>query len=307
MEFAPTPIQFLWEDEQGNRLYVKREDLLPYSFGGNKVRIGLEYLADMERQGRDHLIAYGNARSNLCRVLSNLCCAKGLPCTILSPADDDGQRRPSFNQRFCEGFGAQIVPCLKTGVRETVERALNESERQGRKPYYIYGDATGEGNRATPVRAYRKLWPELLRQQEELGFSFDRLFLASGTGMTQAGLLCGRLLDGGSMEIHGVSIARSEENGKAHVRRFLEAFLGEEYHGPEIQFTDRYALQYGVSTPEMAACAREVFRRYGMPMDLTYVGKAYYGMTQEIRRLGLRGERILFLHTGGTPLFFDGV
>lgn len=24
MEFAPTPIQFLWEDEQGNRLYVKR-------------------------------------------------------------------------------------------------------------------------------------------------------------------------------------------------------------------------------------------------------------------------------------------
>ena len=44
MEFAPTPIQFLWEDEQGNRLYVKREDLLPYSFGGNKVRIGLEYL-----------------------------------------------------------------------------------------------------------------------------------------------------------------------------------------------------------------------------------------------------------------------
>ena len=36
MDFAPTPIQFLWEDEQGNRVYVKREDLLPYSFGGTK-------------------------------------------------------------------------------------------------------------------------------------------------------------------------------------------------------------------------------------------------------------------------------
>ena len=139
MDFAPTPIQFLWEDEQGNRVYVKREDLLPYSFGGNKARIGLEYLADMERQGKDHLIAYGNARSNLCRVLSNLCCARNIPCTILSPADDDGQRRPSFNQRFCESFGAQIVPCLKTGVKETVEQALNDSLRQGRKPYYIYG------------------------------------------------------------------------------------------------------------------------------------------------------------------------
>ena len=305
MDFAPTPIQFLWEDEQGNRVYVKREDLLPYSFGGNKARIGLEYLADMERQGKDHLIAYGNARSNLCRVLSNLCCARNIPCTILSPADDDGQRRPSFNQRFCEGFGAQIVPCLKTGVGEAVERALAESRRQGRKPYYIYGDSTGQGNLATPVRAYRKVWPEILRQQQELGCSFDRLFLAAGTGMTQAGLLCGRLLDGGDTEIHGISIARSEENGKAHLRRYVEAFLGEEYHGPELQFTDRYALQYGVSTPEMAECARQVFRRYGMPMDLTYVGKGYYGMVQEIRRLGLRNERILFLHTGGTPLFFD--
>ena len=55
----------------------------------------------------------------------------------------------------------------------------------------------------------------------------------------------------------------------------------------------------------MAECARQVFRRYGMPMDLTYVGKGYYGMVQEIRRLGLRNERIFFLHTGGTPLFFD--
>ena len=190
-------------------------------------------------------------------------------------------------------------------MKETVEQALNDSLRQGRKPYYIYGDSTGQGNLATPVRAYRKVWPEILRQQQELGCSFDRLFLAAGTGMTQAGLLCGRLLDGGDTEIHGISIARSEENGKAHLRRYVEAFLGEEYHGPELQFTDRYALQYGVSTPEMAECARQVFRRYGMPMDLTYVGKGYYGMVQEIRRLGLRNERILFLHTGGTPLFFD--
>lgn len=32
-----TPIQFL-DTEQENALYIKRDDLIPYSFGGNKAR-----------------------------------------------------------------------------------------------------------------------------------------------------------------------------------------------------------------------------------------------------------------------------
>ena len=66
--FDQTPLYWLKTDDRGNRIYVKREDLLPYSFGGNKVRIGLCYLADMQKSGCDHMLAYGNARSNLCRV-----------------------------------------------------------------------------------------------------------------------------------------------------------------------------------------------------------------------------------------------
>ena len=29
------------------RLYVKRDDLIPYAFGGNKVRIAAEFMDDM--------------------------------------------------------------------------------------------------------------------------------------------------------------------------------------------------------------------------------------------------------------------
>lgn len=305
MTLPETPVQFLWEDEWENRLYVKRDDLLPYSFGGNKARIALELLKDMEARGADHLIAYGNARSNLCRVLSNLCAGRGIPCTILSPADDDGGREPSFNQRFCQGFGAEIVPCLKTNVREAVEAALEESRRRGRRPYYLYGDSSGQGNLEPPVRAYRAVWTELLKQQEKLGVTFDRLYLATGTGMTQSGLVCGQLLDGGSTQICGVSIARSEENARAHVLRYVRAYLHSDEAEPSVFLTDRYAQSYGVYTPDMRSCARDAMTRYGLPLDLTYTGKAYYGMLQELRRLGLRRSRVLFLHTGGTPLFFD--
>ena len=128
-----TPLYFHETLAGNNQVFLKREDLLPYSFGGNKARIGLCYVEDMEKAGCNHMLAYGNARSNLCRVLSNLCAGSGIPCTILSPADDDGAVRESYNQKMCHFFGAEIVPCLKTGVKATVENALEQSRRLGKR------------------------------------------------------------------------------------------------------------------------------------------------------------------------------
>ena len=78
--------------DKNNNIYVKRDDLLPFSFGGNKVRIALEFIKDMKRQGKDCIVGYGNARSNLSRALANLCYKFRIPCHIISPADEDGIR-----------------------------------------------------------------------------------------------------------------------------------------------------------------------------------------------------------------------
>ena len=59
--------------DEKNSIYIKREDLFPFSFGGNKVRIALEFINDMKKQGKDCIVGYGNARSNLSRALANLC------------------------------------------------------------------------------------------------------------------------------------------------------------------------------------------------------------------------------------------
>ena len=48
-----------------------------------------------------------------------------------------------------------------------------------------------------------------------------------------------------------------------------------------------------------------MLRCNGIPLDPTYTGKAFWGMLQYLKDHGIRGKRILFLHTGGTPLFFD--
>ena len=72
-----TPLQRLafLDDKRGNRFWIKRDDLLPFSFGGNKVRIGMAFREDCLRSGCDAMILYGDRRSNLCRVLSAICAA----------------------------------------------------------------------------------------------------------------------------------------------------------------------------------------------------------------------------------------
>ena len=48
-----------------------------------------------------------------------------------------------------------------------------------------------------------------------------------------------------------------------------------------------------------------VFRACSIPLDLTYTGKAMRGMLDDLERRGVRDSNVLFLHTGGTPLYFD--
>ncbi len=50
---------------------------------------------------------------------------------------------------------------------------------------------------------------------------------------------------------------------------------------------------------------KEVMIRYGIPMDSTYTGKAFFGMKQYLKENHIEDKKVLFIHTGGTPLFFD--
>ena len=55
----------------------------------------------------------------------------------------------------------------------------------------------------------------------------------------------------------------------------------------------------------MTDAIAKVITNYGIPLDATYTGKAFMGMTEYIE--DVKGKNILFIHTGGTPLFFDAM
>jgi D-cysteine desulfhydrase len=307
-----TPIHRLNYTDGRNTYYIKRDDLLPFSFGGNKVRIAQAYFDDLEKKGCDCIVAYGNSRSNLCRVIANMSAAKGIPCYIVSPADDSGERIDTNNSCMVRAMGATIIPCLKTNVAATVERTLTDCKREGYHPYYTNGDIYGKGNEKTPVQAYVDAYEEIKSYERETGITFDYIFHASGTGMTQAGLICGSVLHEDSKHIIGISIARSADVGESAVKDHTNSYLveneSENRNTAQINFIDKYTLGgYGKYNHKIIDVIHTVLIEDGVALDPVYTGKAFWGMGEYCNERMVSGCNILFIHTGSAPLFFDNL
>ena len=303
-----TPLYKLYDDD--NAFFIKRDDLLPFAFGGNKVRIAAEYIKDMYSKNKDCIIGYGGVKSNLVRALSWYCVRLQIPCIAVCPVDDGSAN--SFNERISAMCGVTFFKCHTSEVAATVEKAFEFCEERGLSPYYINGNKFGEGNESTPVHAYVSAYKEILHFERENDLNFDYIFLPTGTGMTQAGLLCGAADNNSKTKVIGVSIARRSGAAAVVLKKYLDSFTArynyKKISDNDIHITDAYLCGgYGKYHTEVEAIVHEIYKEHGIPLDTTYSGKAFYGMMQFIQEAKINKKNILFLHTGGTPLFFDYV
>lgn len=331
---AQTPIVKLagcYDEALGNEIYIKRDDFVPFSFGGNKARKAAYFYQEIKEQQPDVVMTYGSEASNHCRIIANLAAALGIPCHIISAeSSDHAGESPLFNRQLVMRFGASVETVPVEQVHDTIERRMQDVRDAGKTPYFIQGG--GHGNAGT--QSYVDAFYEIRRQEEEMGLQFSHIFHASGTGSTQAGLICGKELSGSSDRIVGISIARTCPRGKDVVRESIldyyrmlgggvrddaPAWTKQVMHSftdhPEnlfreedLIFEDGYRLGgYGSSTEKELECIERVMEQDGIPMDTTYVGKAFFGMLEYLKEHNIRGEKLLFIHTGGTPLYFDAL
>ena len=204
-----------------------------------------------------------------------------------------------------ELFGAEITTVPVSEVHDTIEGKIAELRDAGKSPYFIEGG--GHGNIGT--EAYEQCYQEIKLFEEEQNIHFDYLFFASGTGTTHAGLVCGQLLAGDERQIIGISIARKNPRGRDVVIQSIRDYVGDRVSEKDIQaatvFIDDYTSGYGKDDKRVIETIETVLKTYGIPLDSTYTGKAFMGMTEYISQHEIESKKILFIHTGGTPLFFD--
>ena len=350
-------IEFLRE-YCGSSIYIKRDDLIPFSYGGNKVRIAEELLRDIREGGYNAVISYGSPTSNMNRAVADLCRREGLKCYVIikpeeeakssgSAEDDTDPKIPQIpmNERLVRESGAEVI-CLHgtsgSEIKAGVDSVLQMSTARGERPYYIYGDSSGKGNEAALMRASYKEYGEILTYEKEtLKEAFDAIVLTAGTGMTISGLAAAmeEAEAGRHTVLVGISAARPAKKELQVIRQNLEIFRSsrnaektaghagnvpgshagapdkDSFHscqagapGAEADLPviyDEYLCGgYGFYSAEIEETIREMKRDYDLTLDPTYTGKCFYGMLKEIEK-GHLGGNILFIHTGGYPIYLD--
>lgn len=307
----PTPLLPLTRlgRELGLELWCKRDDLIGFGLGGNKVR-GLEFLVvEALREGADVIVTGAGAQSNHVRATAAAAAQAGLGCYAVfwgAPPD-----RVDGNYRLTRMLGAEPIftgEPERDSVDEGIAAVCDRLRKQGRRPYAIpRGGACALGALGHALAAR-----ELAGQCRAQGLAPEAIVLATGSGGTQAGWLLGTRLLGAGWCVEGYTVSREAADVRAEVARLATeaaGLLGLDWRCPAngaLVHGGFIGAGYGIPSPEAAAAIRRVARAEGVLLDPVYTGKAMAGFLEH-RRLGLASWRsAVFLHTGGEPAFFAG-
>jgi 1-aminocyclopropane-1-carboxylate deaminase/D-cysteine desulfhydrase-like pyridoxal-dependent ACC family enzyme len=290
-------------------LWIKRDELVGFGFGGNKVR-GLELIvADALAAGADVLVTGAGPQSNHVRATAAAAAHAGLDLVaVYSGAEPP---RATGNLALTRLLGA--TPQF-TGDpdRASVDRAILDTaarlRAEGRRPYPIpRGGACALGVLAHVLAAF-----ELDAQCRAAGIAPELVALAVGSGGTLAGWLLGTRLAGARWRVEGVTVSRPVDEARRRVGELAReatalAGLSAAIAADEVVIHDGYLGEgYGIPSAAGNDAIRTVARHSGVFLDPTYTGKAFAGLIGLARAGRITGP-VVFLHTGGEPALFSGV
>lgn len=316
LTFGPTPIEKLSRLSEhlggGVEIYAKREDCNSgLAFGGNKLR-KLEYIVpDALASGADTLVTIGGVQSNHTRQVAAVAAKLGMQCRLVQeswvPFPDAVYDRVG-NIMLSRIMGAQVELVdegFDIGIRESWQRALDDVEAAGGKPYAIPAGAS--------VHKYGGLgfvgFAEEVRAQEaEAGIRFDYVIVCTVTGSTHAGMLVGFAPDGRAANVIGIDASGTPAQTRAQVLDIARATadlveLGRDIGDDDLTLLEDYAYPaYGVPSRETNDAIRLCARLEGMITDPVYEGKSMQGLIDLVRQGRFpAGAKILYAHLGGVP------
>lgn len=306
-----TPIEFLprfTEALGGPDIYIKRDDLLGLTAGGNKTR-KLEFLvADALAQGADTLVTCGAVQSNHCRLTLAAAVKEGLKCRLVLEERVPGSYNPdaSGNNFLFHLLGVEKIDVVPGGsdMAAAMQKVAEDLDREGRKGYVI----PGGGSNPIGATGYAACAQEIQDQLFDQGLVIDRLCVASGSAGTHAGLVTGFV--GGNMNIPIVGVGVSRDAGDQEPIVYDLACRTAERLGVR-QDIPREAVvsvggywqpKYSVPNKKMVEAVNLMAKTEGILLDPVYTGKAVAGLIG-LSREGFfkKGENVLFVHTGGSP------
>jgi D-cysteine desulfhydrase len=294
----------------GPQLWIKRDDLIPFGLGGNKIR-GLELIvADALSVGADTLVTGAGPLSNHVRATAAVAAHMGL--RMVAVYWGEPPRRIEGNHWLSALLGAEFRftgSADRASVDHELEAEAARIRAAGGRPYVIpRGGACPLG-----VIAHVEAAVETMLQCRELGVLPDRVVMAVGSGGTMAGWLLGSRLFGAPWRVEGITVSRPAAEACARVVALVAEAAREmgrscPIAAEDVEIYDGFiGAGYGIPSPEGTAALKLAARSEGLLLDPTYTAKALAGYLALLASGRYGGvETVLFLHSGGLPSLFVG-
>jgi len=307
LSLTPTPCHRLnhISDQYGVEIFCKRDDLTGFGFGGNKSRKLELLIAEALEHSCDTIVTSGGIQSNFCRITAAAGAYAGLAVHLLLGGKKPERLTGNLILNKLLGATFHFIESEDWQEWENENRRITqELESQGKKVFPVpIGGSVPMG-----ALAYTLAFIEILEDQDRMGLSFDHIIHASGSAGTQAGLVAGQSLSGWSGKISGISVGmdRGALSEKVAVLANQTAQLIGGVADPDnvivddAHIGDGYAIQTQAGKDAIAFFAG----KEGIFLDHVYTGKAAAALLDWLGAGKLKGERVLFLHTGGTPELF---
>jgi len=310
----PTPLERLdrlTRELGGPEIWIKRDDCTGLSTGGNKTR-KLEFLmAEAEAQGAEVVMTQGATQSHHARQTAAFAARMGYECHLLLE-DRTGSKDTDYNHN-----GNVLLDHLHGATTETfdggldmnaeLEKAADRMRAKGRKVYTI----PGGGSNPTGALGYVNCAFELLGQANDRGLVIDHLVHATGSAGTQAGLSAGLKPMNAQVPLLGIGVrasrAKQEENvfARAQAAAAKIGAAGAVKREDVVANTDYVGDGYGIPTPGGMEAIAMFAELEGILLDPVYSAKGAAGLIDLIRKGRFKkGERVVFLHTGGAAALF---
>lgn len=289
----PTPLH----DVDG--LWMKREDLSGFGFGGNKIR-KLEFLLGAAvTKGQQHVVTFGALQSNHVRATAAACARLGLHLDAVAvqsvPRQDDDYTR-SGNAFLTELLGAtrHVVPDDDAAGALAMELL----GQHGDDLAIIMPGGSDRIGTLGHVDSALELYSQLESDPREV-------VVAASTCGTMAGLVIGLAAAEIDTVVRGVCVYHSREQTEAALRDLLAQTC--EDLGVPVPDDDRWILDdsqfgdgYGIPTAAGLAEIHRLAAGTGITLDPVYSAKAYAAIPRDRE---LRRDTV-FVHTGGGPSLF---
>ena len=283
----------------GARIFVKRDDAIPFGFGGNKIRKLSVVVAQAIADGADTLITVGGVQSNHARATAATAAKLGLRCHLI--ANGTRPDKLTGNALLDSLLGAEVEYVVsRTDRVPTMRRVAERIRASGGHPVEVPLGAS------TPIGAigFVRAIGEMLEQ----GVRPDVIVHATSSGGTQAGLVAGCALHGLSTRVIGVSADDPADEVERQVRSIIDGMktplgsvLEDVARGARIEVDDTFVGGgYGVPTPASTEAQQLAARTEALFVDHTYTAKALAALIQYVRDGRIpRDATVLFWHTGG--------